>query len=135
MEDLTMASPPLYEPKASLLDPEATGGKTALDGFDFQRRYALIWLIESLADPDFAAILVEGAEDVEALVKRGSSDERRAVQVKNQRVTTAKAREIVGRLHKLDTESPGTWTSFAIACTELDKTSGTIHSQRPGPSS
>ena len=39
--------------KTSLLGPESIGGKTALDGFDFQRHYALILLIRSLQDPVF----------------------------------------------------------------------------------
>jgi tetratricopeptide (TPR) repeat protein len=116
--------------RPSLLDPAAIGGKTALDGFDFQRRYALIWLIESLADPEFAAILVEGAEDVEARFDREGGVERHAVQVKNYRVTAAKAKEIIHHFQdRLDKASPGTWTSFAIACAELDKTVATIHNQ------
>ena len=73
---------------ASLLDPESTGRKTALDGFDFQRRYALILLIESLRNPDFATVVVEGAEDVEVRFDTERGVKRRAVQAKNQRLTT-----------------------------------------------
>jgi len=114
-------------PKASLLDAEARGGPTAVRGFDFQRAYALILLIESVTDPDWSAVLVEGAEDVEARFDRLGKVERRAIQLKNYRVTTAKAKEIVGRFEKLDKDSPGTWTAFVIACTELDDTLKAIH--------
>jgi len=126
-----MANESKDQSKFSSLSPHATGGKTALDGFDFQRRYALIWLIESLADPDFATILVEGPEDVEARFNRESGVERCAVQVKNHRVTTGKAKEIIkGYFHDtLDKASPGTWTSFVVACTELGQNVGTIHNQ------
>ena len=39
------------EPAASLVDAQARGGPTAIRGFDFQRRYALILLLQSLPDP------------------------------------------------------------------------------------
>jgi tetratricopeptide (TPR) repeat protein len=84
-------------------------------------------LVESVTDPEWSAVLVEGAEDVEARFDRQGRAERHAIQLKNYRVTTAKAREIVGHLQKLDADSPGTWTAFVIACTELDDTLKTIH--------
>lgn len=118
---------PPSEPGASLLDAEARGGPTAIKGFDFQRRYALILLLESLPDPDWSAVLVEGAEDVEVRFDRQGRVERRAIQLKNYRVTAAKAREIVGHLQKLGEDSPGTWVAFVIACAELDDTLKTIH--------
>ena len=112
--------------KASLQDKKATGGKNALEGFDFQRRYAFVKLVESLQTPGFTAILIEGAEDVEVRFENQGEVERRAIQVKNHRVTTAEAKEIITNLVKLDTDSPNTWTSFVIACTELDETLKTI---------
>jgi len=118
---------PAGEVRASLLDAEARGGPTAVRGFDFQRAYALILLVESVTDPEWSAVLVEGAEDVEARFDRQGRAERHAIQLKNYRVTAAKAREIVGHLQKLDEDSPGTWTTFVIACTELDDTLKTIH--------
>jgi len=116
-----------HEPPASLLDAEARGGPTAIRGFDFQRRYALILLLRSLPDPDWSAILVEGAEDVETRFDRQGRIERRAIQLKNYRVTAAMANEIVGHLKKLDNDSPGTWTGFVIACAEVDDTLKAIH--------
>ena len=113
--------------KASLLDDAARGGPTAIKGFDFQRRYALILLLELLPDPEWRAVLVEGAEDVEARFDRQERIERRAVQLKNYRVTAAAAREIIDHLKKLDEDSPGTWQEFVIACAELDDTLKTIH--------
>jgi hypothetical protein len=124
-----MPDPSSHEPKVSLLDPAATGGIIALEGFDFQRRYALIWLIESLADPGFAALLVEGAEDVEARFDRESGPELYAVQVKNHQITTSKAKGIIEHFDKLDKASPGTWASFTIACAGLGQKAGTIHNQ------
>jgi tetratricopeptide (TPR) repeat protein len=112
---------------ASLLDAESRGGPTAIKGFDFQQRYALILLLESLPDPGWTAVLVEGAEDVEIRFARQDRVERRAIQLKNYRVTAAKAREIVAHLKKLDDDSPGTWIEFVIACAELDDTLKTIH--------
>ena len=124
------------EPPASLLDPESRGGPAAVKGFDFQRRYALILLLESLPDPGWTAVLVEGAEDVEIRFARQDRVERRAIQLKNYRVTAAKAREIVGHLKKLDDDSPGTWIEFVIACAELDDALKAIHDglQRYRPS-
>jgi tetratricopeptide (TPR) repeat protein len=122
-----MAGPPNSGSKASLGDPEATGGLTALKGFDFQRAYALVLLVESLQDPDFAVVIIEGAEDVEARFDRESAVERRAVQVKSYRVTLALAKKIIARFVELDRASPGTWTSFVIACTGLDGTLQVIH--------
>ena len=79
------------EPKASLQDPDARGGLAAIKGFDCQRRYALILLLESLPDPDWSAVIIEGAEDVEARFDRQGKIEGRSVQVKNYRVTTSLA--------------------------------------------
>jgi len=119
---------PAAEPaRASLLDAESRGGPTAIKGLDFQRRYALILLLESLTDPDWRAVLVEGAEDVETRFERQGQVERRAIQLKNYRVTAAMAREIVSRLAMLDADSPGTWRAFVIACTGLDDTLRGIH--------
>lgn len=125
-----MASTPFdHEPRASLFSVTARGGRTSLEGFDAQRRYALIWLIESMTDPDFAAILIEGAEDIEARFNRQSGAELYAVQVKNYRVTMTKVREIINHFRLLDEASPGTWASFIIACAKLDRHTGKIHSR------
>jgi hypothetical protein len=118
---------PAKPAKASLLDDASRGGPTAIKGFDFQRHYALILLLELLPDPDWRAVLVEGAEDVEARFDRQGRIERRAIQLKNYRVTAAMAREIVDRLKKLDDDSPGTWQEFVIACAELDDTLKVVH--------
>jgi hypothetical protein len=112
---------------ASLLDAEARGGPIAIRGFDFQRAYALILLIGSITDPDWSAILIEGAEDVETCFDRQGRVDRRAVQLKNYRVTAAKVREIVDHFEKLNRDSAGTWTTFVIACTGLDEKLLTIH--------
>jgi len=122
-----MAGNPNSGSKASLGDPGATGGLTALKGFDFQRAYALILLVESIRDPDFTGIILEGAEDVEVRFDREGIIERRAVQVKSYRVTMALAKKIIARFVELDKTSPGTWTWFVIACTGLDGTLQTIH--------
>ena len=128
-EDRPTEDQPADEPEdqPSLLDSESTGGKTALAGFDFQRHYALILLVKSLHDPDFATVVVEGAEDVEVRFDTERGVRRRAVQVKNHRVTTKPAMKIIDHFHRLDRASPGTYTSFAIVCTELDDTLRAIH--------
>jgi hypothetical protein len=118
---------PADKARASLVDKESGGGGIALRGFDFQRSYALILLIESIKDPNWNAVLVEGAEDVEISFNRQGRVEHRAIQLKNHRVTTAMAKGIVGHFEKLDKDSPGTWTEFVLACTELDPTLKTIH--------
>jgi len=41
-------------------EQKASGGLTAIKGFDFQQRYALILLLRSLTDPAWTAVLVEG---------------------------------------------------------------------------
>ena len=107
--------------KATLQDKKATGGRNALDGFDFQRRYAFVKLVELLQSPEFTAILIEGAEDVETRFDRQGEVERHAIQVKNHRVTTSEAKEIIENFVKLDSDSPNTWKTFVIACTELDE--------------
>jgi hypothetical protein len=109
---------------ASLSDPQAMGGIIALGGFDFQRDYALILLLQSLKDPHFSALLIEGAEDVEV-----HSGQCVAIQVKNHPVTTSKAKEIIDHFCELDTNSPKTWSSFVIACTGLDSNLSAIHRQ------
>jgi hypothetical protein len=126
-EDLAQKPDLSDERGASLLDAEARGGPTAVRGFDFQRAYAFILLIESMADPDWTAVLIEGAEDVETRFDRQGRVDRRAVQLKNYRVTAAKAREIVNHFEKLNRDSAGTWTTFVIACTGLDERLLTIH--------
>lgn len=115
------------ESRASLGDPQAAGGPIALRGFDFQRAYALTLLVDSLPDDDFSAIIIEGAEDVEARFDKDGAIQRRAVQVKGYRVTLALARDIIDHFAKLDRDSPGTWRSFAIACTGLDAKLQAIH--------
>ncbi len=100
-------------------DPAASGGSDALKGFDFQRRYALIWLVESLSDPDFTKIKIEGAEDVEALFRRKSRKKRIAVQVKDHTVDLREARDILQAFYRTHEGSPDTWESFVIACTGL----------------
>ncbi len=115
------------ETAASLGSSKAAGGPTALKGFDFQRAYALTLLVDSLSDPAFNALIVEGAEDVELQFDKEGGIERRAVQVKGYRVTLGLAREIMADFHELDTASPGTWRSFAIACTGLDAKLQAIH--------
>ncbi len=122
-----MSHKPISESEASLGSQKAAGGPTALKGFDFQRAYALTLLVESLPDPAFSDVLVEGAEDVELRFDKEGSVERRAVQVKGYRVTLALARKIIAGFAELDRASPGTWTSFAIACTGLDGTLQAIH--------
>jgi hypothetical protein len=115
------------ESKASLGNRRSAGGPIALKGFDFQRAYALTLLVESLADADFSAVIVEGAEDVEVRFERESTVERRAVQVKGYHVTLARAEEIVKHFVALNQASPGTWRSFVIACTGLDAKLQAIH--------
>jgi len=113
--------------KESLLVPEARGGQIAQDGFDFQRAYVPILLLESLQDPAFTSILVDAAEDLEIRSDSQDTVERRAIQVKDYRATAAKAGETIARFEKLNRDSPGTWTGSAIACAELDETLKRIH--------
>jgi hypothetical protein len=102
--------PPGKPKRASLLDPEARGGQIAQDGFDFQRAYVRILLLESLQDPAFTSVLVDVAEDVEIRFDRQGTVECRAIQVKNYPVTAPRAREIIAHFEKLSADSPGTWT-------------------------
>jgi tetratricopeptide (TPR) repeat protein len=106
----------------TLTDRKAMGGIIALKGFNFQRNYALILLIESLANPEFKALMVEGAEDVES-----SGVARNAVQVKNHDLTIAEFMGILQDFYKLDSASPGTWAQFVIICTGLDDKVNTLH--------
>ena len=53
--------------------------------------------------------------------------ERHSYQLKNHRVTTSEAKEIISNFAKLDEDSPGTWNSFVIACTEIDEKLKPIH--------
>jgi hypothetical protein len=103
------------------------GGKVALDGFSFQQRYAFVKLVESMWMPGFSAILIEGAEDVELRFEKQGQVERIAIQVKNHRVTTSEAKEIIAHFIQLDTDSPNTWKKFVIVCTEVDEQLKTIH--------
>ncbi len=109
-----------------LLSQEASGGPTADAGFEFQRAYLLILLLDSLPDPAFTAILNEGMEDVEIRFDRQGTVQRRAIQLKNYRVTKAKARTILGRWAQWYKGSPESWTGFTIACGELDDALGVV---------
>ena len=128
-EESNLASQPANEPAATFIDGERMGGVDAVHGFSFQDRYALIALIHGYQNRDFTSVMVEGAEDVDIRFDPvGKAVSHRAIQLKNYRVISSKAREIIDHFRDLEKSSPGTWT-YTIACAELDNTLKSIRRQ------
>jgi hypothetical protein len=76
----------------SLLDPKATGGIYASDGFTVQERYLALRVPELLADESFAALQQERAEDLDVWFADGQREHH---QCKNENVTGGTVLELV----------------------------------------
>lgn len=114
------------ESSRTLMDMKSMGGPIALKGFEFQEAYTLVRGIELLNDPGFTAIKYEGVEDVELRFEKDSVVTLHAIQVKNYRITLSKAREIVADFQKMEADSPGTWSWFAVVCGEMGEVLGQL---------
>ncbi len=77
----------------SLLDPKATGGIYAGDGFTVQERYLALRIPELLADATFISLQHERAEDVDVWFSDGRRDHH---QCKNENVTPGEVADLVG---------------------------------------
>jgi SMODS-associated and fused to various effectors sensor domain/Cap4, dsDNA endonuclease domain len=113
------------EPKTfpgSLLSPQAMGGINAGKGFDFQTRFTAchvpVWLLEAA----FHQLFFEGTGDIDIRYTEEGKSSRIHIQVKDHDVTPSELKEVIERFSQLDSELPGTYKCFNLACPSLSST-------------
>jgi SMODS-associated and fused to various effectors sensor domain len=106
----------------SLLSPEAMGGINAGKGFDFQTRFTAchvpVWLLEAA----FHQLFFEGTGDIDIRYTEEGKSFRIHIQVKDHDVTPSEFKEVIERFSRLDSELPGTYKCFNLACPSLSST-------------
>ena len=96
------------------------GGLIASKGYRFQEHYIVSRVIGWLRDPDFRALVPEGAGDVDVRFERPDGAELWFVQVKNHKVNLVEAREVFQKQFlDSEAESPDTWQRFYLAAPAL----------------
>lgn len=120
-----MAKPKTPKPKkapanpGSLLSPQAMGGIVAGKGFDFQTRYAACHLPLWLTEGSFQQFFFEGTGDIDVRYIDDGKSSRTHIQVKDHDVSPAELREVVKHFQTLDSQFPGVYKKFTLACPSL----------------
>jgi hypothetical protein len=124
---MTNGNKPKPDP-ASLLSPQAMGGITAGEGFDFQTRYAAcgipLWLLEAT----FQQLFFEGTGDIDIRYVEGGKSSRTHIQVKDHDVQPGELKEVVEQFRRIDEAMPGTYKCFTVVCPSLSPTLRPIES-------
>ena len=103
----------------SLLSPKAMGGIVAGKGFDFQTRYAACHLPLWLTEGTFQQFFFEGTGDIDVKYIYNGKSLRTHIQVKDHDVPPAELKEIVKHFQSLDSNFPGVYQKFTLACPAL----------------
>lgn len=105
----------------SLLDPKATGGIHAGDGFTVQERYLALRIPELLGDSSFTSLQQERAEDVDVWFSDGRRDHH---QCKNENVTPGEVADLVAtfRTRFAELVREGRLRRFVIAASHIGPT-------------
>jgi hypothetical protein len=105
----------------SLLTPEAIGGIVGGKGFDFQTRYAACHLPLWLAEGTFHQLFFEGTGDIDIRFLEAGRSTRVHIQIKDHEVTLSEFKEVLDHFRRLESEFPGVYKRFTLACTQLAK--------------
>jgi hypothetical protein len=115
---------------AGFVSKSDMGGVNGGKGYHFQEHYIVSRVIGWLRDPDFRALVPEGAGDVDVRFERCGGIERWFVQVKDHQVSLAEAREIFRKQFlDSDTRHLGTWQRFYLAAPALHPKLGRLRKQ------
>jgi hypothetical protein len=108
--------------RGSLLAPTATGGLIAGKGFDFQTRYAAchvpVWLLKEA----FQQLFFEGTGDIDVRFTEAGKTTRIHIQVKDHEVSPSELKSVLELFAQLETNHPGTYQCFTLACPSLSAT-------------
>lgn len=110
---------------ASLLTPESMGGIFGGRGYEFQDAFIVSRIPEWLAEPSFTMLLKEGAGDVEVRFDSNGT-KRYFYQVKNHQVSPAECKDVITAFFTKDSQSPGTYEKFILACRGLMGNAGSF---------
>ncbi len=108
--------------RGSLLSPQMVGGIIAGEGFDFQTRYAACHLPIWLQDGSFHQLFFEGTGDIDVRFSVAGHSSRIHIQVKDHEVTASEFKSVLDHFRSLDSDLPGVYKRFALACPSLAST-------------
>ena len=108
---------------ASLTTREGMGGIIGGKGYSFQDAFIVSRIPGWLAELSFTMLLKEGAGDVEVRFDSNGT-KRHFYQVKNHQVSPVECKEVITAFFTKDSQSPGTYGKFILACRGLSGNAG-----------